>query len=217
VLVILTIFCGAGLLDASTAGSVSAGNRAYRNGAYDQSLDKYREAQIAAPDNPILHFNIGDALYKIGKTEEAATAFQRALAGKDARLRSQAYYNLGNSAYRKEQLDEALEYYKKALDINPGDRDAKYNFEYILRQKAMPQSKKNKQQRERKEQKGNDKQQQGAQGKTAEKSDQEQGDKKGMSKEDAQRILQVYGDQDQNAAKNRKMPAPQLPKVEEDW
>jgi hypothetical protein len=38
-----------------------------------------------------------------------------------------------------------------------------------------------------------------------------------MSKEDAQRILQVYGEQDRESAKRRKMAMPQIPKTDEDW
>jgi tetratricopeptide (TPR) repeat protein len=221
-LCIAFLICGTtGLLDASTAGTVRAGNRAYKKGVYDQALDKYRAAEIAAPANPVVHFNIGDALYKTGKPDEAAAAYQRALAGKDARRRAQTYYNLGNTAYRANKSDEALEYYKKALDHDPGDRDAKYNFEYILRQKAQPQSK-NKQQRDQKGQnnkKDKDQQQAGNKEGQQQNAQQQSGQdgNKGMSKEDAQRILQVYDDQDRTAAKRRKMAPPKLPKVDEDW
>jgi tetratricopeptide (TPR) repeat protein len=40
-------------------------------------------------------------------------------------------YNLGNSAYRQGRLEEAVELYKRALELDPDDRDAKFNLEFV--------------------------------------------------------------------------------------
>jgi len=49
-------------------------------------------------------------------------------------LDAQAYYNLGNSLYRTGQLEPAIDAYKRALTIAPDDQDTKYNLEYVQRQ-----------------------------------------------------------------------------------
>jgi tetratricopeptide (TPR) repeat protein len=169
----------------------------------------------------VVHFDLGNALHKTDSFDDAAKEYQRALGSKNPLVRSKAFYNLGNNAFRQEKTDEALEYYKKALDLNPSDADAKYNIEYILTQKA--QQKDSKQNKDGKG-KNNDKQkeQNGKDGKDSQKKDQQKGtagqeQKQGMSKEDARRILQYYNDAEKNAAQKRKMRMPQLPKVEEDW
>lgn len=211
-------------LHASAAGRVRDGNRSFKKGEYDRALDKYREAQISAPDNPAVHFNIGDALYKTGDFSRSDAEFQRALSDREAGVRSRAYYNLGNSAFRQQKYDEALTHYKKALDLDPGDLDAKYNVEYLLKLKSAPQ-----QQKENTEKKDGDgekdRQGQGAEKKDGQKDGKDKDgkgtegrdDKARMSKEDARRILQYYNESDKSAAQKRKMALPQLPKVEEDW
>jgi Ca-activated chloride channel family protein len=215
ILIALIMMLSVSNLWASTSGKVRSGNRYCKKGAYEKSLEKYREAQISAPDSTVVQYNIGNALYKTDQFDVATAEYQKALASKDRRLRSIAYYNLGNAAFKSEKTDEALDYYKKALDLNPNDLDAKYNIEYILSQKAQNQKNdKNKNSKDKKDQK-QDKDKQQAAGAQGDQKDNK--NKSGMSKEDAQRILQVYGEQDRESAKRRKMAMPQIPKTDEDW
>ena len=203
---------------AGAFGSVSSGNNHYKKGEYDKSLDNYREAQIFAPDNSVIHFNIGDALSKTGSIDESNAEFSSALNSKDKLLKSKAYYNLGNNAFSQEKPDEALDYYKKCLDLNPNDMDAKYNIEYIVSQKNMPKDKKKDKNDKDKKDNKDDKNKQKQQSKDdKDNKDKDKNDKNSMSKEDAQRILQYYNDQDKKSAEKRKMRKPELPKVEEDW
>jgi Ca-activated chloride channel family protein len=222
IVAVIIVLTGVAALEASTAGKIRAGNRSYKKEQFEKALDAYRQAEITAPANPVVHFNIGDALHKSNSYDDAAKEYQRALAGRDPLLRSKAYFNLGNNAFRQEKTDEALDYYKKALELNPNDTDAKYNIEYILTKKAL--QKDSKQDKDGKG-KGNDKQQKqnDKQDRNGQKKEQKEGnegrekEKQGMSKEDAKRILQYYNDAEKNAAQKRKMQMPQLPKVDEDW
>ncbi len=210
------LFLSLPCLYASTAGKVNAGNKLYKKGEYDKSLEQYREAQISAPDNAGVRYNMGNSLFRLDNFDEAAQEYKNAATVKDKRLQSAAYYNLGNTAYKQQKTDEALEYYKKALALDPKDEDAKYNYEYLLRQKSQPQSKDKQKDQKKKDQQ--QKNRQNSQGKDKDKEkDQQQQNKSGMSKEDAQRILQVYDDADKDAAKKRKMMMPQLPQTDEDW
>jgi tetratricopeptide (TPR) repeat protein len=205
----------AAVLSATTVGAVRAGTKLYNQGTYDRSLAKYREAQISSPDSTAVNFDIGDALYKTNNFDEAALAYQKTLAGKDRKFRAATYYNLGNTAYRKGNTAEAITCYKKALEINPGDRDAKYNIEYLLSQ-PKKKDQKNGQGKDNKQQngKGNDQDKSNSNGRQQQSSGTAN---KGMSKEDAARILQVFNERDQESAKHRKMSMPQIPKTDEDW
>jgi len=220
---LILLFGGFALAHASTAGKIRSGNKYFNKGEYDKSLDRYREAQIASPDNPVVYFNMGDSLHKLGQFDEAAKAYQRSAASTNKIIQSRAYYNMGNNAYRQEKPDEALEYYKKALLLNPNDEDAKYNYEFLLKQKQQPKSKdkKNDKQKQQQGQGARDKGQGNDKDKNKENNKNQQGqseqNKQGMSKEDAQRILQVYDEADKESARKRKMQTPQLPKVDEDW
>ena len=113
---------------------VLEGNRNYSDGNYDKALELYREALEENPDSPAIRFNLGDAQFKKEEMEDAADSFSRALQSEDPGIKSRAQYNLGNSLYRQGKLQESLSAYREALKVAPGDRDAKHNLEFVLKQ-----------------------------------------------------------------------------------
>lgn len=113
---------------------VLEGNRNYSEGDYDKALELYREALEESPDSPAIRFNLGDAQFKKEEMEDAADSFSRALQSEDPGIKSRAQYNLGNSLYRQGKLQESLSAYREALKLAPGDRDAKHNLEFVLKQ-----------------------------------------------------------------------------------
>lgn len=109
------------------------GNRHYKDGAFDEALQAYSEAQVTAPEAPELHYDIGNVLYKQGKFPAAEEAFTRALASGAPKVSRDAAYNLGNSFFRQERYDDAVRAYRKALQASPSDADSKRNLEMALR------------------------------------------------------------------------------------
>ena len=81
---------GLSFLD-DVARRVEQGNKLFGQADYEAALEAYREAQTDRPNLPALHYNVGDALYKQGATEEAAAAFQKALKTGDSELAAKAY------------------------------------------------------------------------------------------------------------------------------
>ena len=110
---------------------VNKGIEAFQQEQWEEALNHFREALKADPENPLLHFNIGDAYYKMGKYEEALQAYQKAILTRDVTLQENAYYNLGNTYYQLQKYKEAVEAYKKALDLQPDDEAAKHNLELV--------------------------------------------------------------------------------------
>lgn len=145
---------------------VKEGNRFYRRKKYDQALKKYHEALIESPDSAVINFNQGAALYKKGDYEQAAGSFTRALTSDDPRLEARANFNLGNSKYKqgklKENTDlaaavnlmrESLDYYKRAIELNEKDIEAKHNHEFVERElKILLDRLKQQQEQQRQEQ-----------------------------------------------------------------
>ncbi len=132
-----------GILGAGGSPSKQA-SKAYTTGDYDQSLQKFAEAQLDDPESQALAYNIGNAHFRKKKYDEAIAAFKKALSGKDAKLAGKAYYNLGNSQFRKgefaiqsghqegiEDYREAMANYKKSLEITSDNKDAKRNIEVV--------------------------------------------------------------------------------------
>lgn len=143
-ILIICIFCIGWFWQSPIKNKTAEANRLYNEGKIDEALSKYRDAQIENPDSPQLHYNIGSALHQKKNYEDALNEFDKAINSKDVELQARAYYNLGNTHYRTGKLLEAIEDYKKCLDINPDDEDAKYNIEFI-RKKIKEQLKKEEQ------------------------------------------------------------------------
>lgn len=104
---------------------------AYRAGQYDVAVDGFRERVERKPDDPVRQLNLGSALHQTAEYAEAESALQRALDARDRGVKAAALYNLGNNAYHQGRLEDAVEHYKAALDLQPEDEDTKYNLEFV--------------------------------------------------------------------------------------
>lgn len=126
------------MLTVSTDGARKA-NEAYEKGDYVNAEAGYREALLVTPDDARLHFNLGNALTRQGKFDEAVTAFEQFKSmTSDARQRAAADYNIGNIHGAKEEWAKAAERYRESLRANPNDAQAQYNYELARRNVAQP-------------------------------------------------------------------------------
>lgn len=127
-------------------GDLERGNRLYREGRYEEAVEAYLEALADGEASPVLHYNLGTALLRLGRYDEAERHLRQALASVDPDTRERTHYNLGNRFLqagrasadpeaRARLLDAAVEAYKRALRIHPGDVDAKWNLEMALRER----------------------------------------------------------------------------------
>ncbi len=165
------------LLGASLAPSAycSKGEEAYNRQDYLQAAEYYRQKLEKLPENPQLLYNYGTAAFKNNMYDEAIEAFTKALKSDDIELQKNAYYNRGNSYYRKgveaqqadpkvtiDQWQQALSSLDSALQLNPQDADAEHNRQII--EKQLEELKKQQQQQQQQQQQDNkDKQENEAQ------------------------------------------------------
>ena len=151
----------------------------YNQGDYDGAVEKFREELKHDPASPAINFNLGDASYRLQKYDEAFEAYAKAMVSSDPTLRQKAYYNGGNALFMQgnsaqnieQQLSsyyDARYQYHQALDLNPGDEQARKNLSLLEerikqaeKQKEQEQQRQRTQQRQRKQR---SKQQQGSMG-----------------------------------------------------
>ena len=160
---------------------IEKGNNLYDEGKFGEAEVTYREAQEAGADPFISGFNLGDALFKQERFEEAASAFQ-ALPNltEDKEQKASAFHNLGNSFLKAEKFQESVDAYKQSLRNNPRDLETKYNYSYAKRmlqqqQEQEQQQDQDKEQDKKDEEKKDDQQKQDQQDqKQEEKQDEEQ-------------------------------------------
>lgn len=108
------------------------GNKEFENANFENSEVSYRKA--ADLEEEKTHkpaFNVGDALYKQEKYEDAISQFE-SIADIELNKEEKAmiYHNLGNSLLQLEKYKESIEAFKNALRNNPSDMDTKYNLAY---------------------------------------------------------------------------------------
>ncbi len=117
---------------ASLYSSVREGVDLYEKQQYEEALKTFLDAQVENPESAVLKFDIASCQYKLQKYEDAATGYLDVVAtARDADMETQALYNLGNAMYRQGKLEEAVEYYKKTLALDPEDDDASKNLEFV--------------------------------------------------------------------------------------
>lgn len=104
---------------------------AYEQGLYDQALQGFTDLQVELPEDPEVALNVGAAHYQMRNYADADRAFGRAALAVDPEVREQGLYNLGNSAFRQGRLEDAVQLYQAALEIDPDDEDAKFNLEFV--------------------------------------------------------------------------------------
>lgn len=132
-----------GLLGAGGTPSKQAA-KAYGQGDWDAALQKYSEARLDHPESQALAYDMGNAQFRKKRYDDAIASYKKALQGSDAKLAASAYYNLGNSHFRKgefavqngkqegiEDYREAMANYKKSLELGPANKDAKRNIEVV--------------------------------------------------------------------------------------
>lgn len=106
----------------------------YKQGAYS-SAEKIWKGFLDNDDgDPIPESSLGKLSFRQNDFQKADKYLSDALPERerDATL----HYDKGNSSYRLNDLDDALEQYKEAILLDPGDQDAKANYELVLRRKG---------------------------------------------------------------------------------
>ncbi len=139
------------LLTGCAAAQNRKGNQLYSGQQYDQAMLAYQDAQAELPEQPQLHYNIGNTLHRLGDYARAISETLQLRPDAPADLLTDAAYNLGNSLFRLEQYADAVEAYKQTLRLRPDDLDAKVNLELALL-KLQEQQEQQEQQQEQQEQ-----------------------------------------------------------------
>lgn len=180
------------------------GNQAYEKDNAEEALKLYHEAEIEKPKQPILEYNIGTALYKQNKYDEALQRYGKAVFSEDPKLQADALYNMGSAFFRAEKYQEAITAYQKCLETNPNDVDAKYNLE-LARKKLKEQAQKQDQKQDKQQKQDQEKQDKQDQQKQdqQDKKDQQNQEQQQQQDQDQQKQQQDQQEQDQQQSEEQ--------------
>jgi Ca-activated chloride channel family protein len=205
---------------------VRQGNREYEKSKFPESEISYRRAIDKNKESADAVFNAGDALYKQKKYEDAGKQFiQNHNMNEDKKKKSASLYNLGNSLLMANKVQESIDAYKNSLKLNPSNPEAKYNLGYaqdLLKKQQQQQKDQQKQDQNKDDQK---KDQQGMQDNKDQNQDKKQDQnqnqnndqqkkeqqqqqprqQQGISKEDAERVLNALANDEKNVQEKVKL------------
>jgi Flp pilus assembly protein TadD len=103
----------------------------YRQGKYDASVAALRQASKILPEDSAVHYNLGRALAKLGRKDEAASelsiAEEQNRKSRDA-IRAKSLNNEGNKLLQAGHLKQGLERLASAVSLAPDDPVSRYNY-----------------------------------------------------------------------------------------
>jgi tetratricopeptide (TPR) repeat protein len=212
------------------------GNQEFSKGNYADAEAQYKKALDRKNNMPEAAFNLGDAVYKQKRYEEAEKQFQLCAQNNvDPIIKAKSYHNLGNTYLEQEKWKEAVDAYKNALKNNANDAETKYNLAYAnaklkaqqnggdgkdnKNQDKKEQENKDQKQNENKDNKGDKKEEQNNEQKDQKGDQKKQGEQPRLSKEEAEKLLQAIENEEQktNQKMQQKTVKGQMIKVEKDW
>jgi len=135
------------------AKDVAQGNQAFQRQDYAKALDSYQAAQKAAPDIAEPIYNAANVQYQQGTYDLAQARAEQALKKATGPMAENTRFNMGNSYFKLQKYDKAIEAYKEVLWQNPQAEDAKHNLE--LAQKMLVEQQQQQQEQQNKDNKDN--------------------------------------------------------------
>ena len=205
------------MLLCSSVFATAPGINSYQQGKFE---DAYKEFQDTLKSHPQSHaedelqFDSGTAAYKLKDYNKALESFSQALLTPDRGLQTKGHYNLGNTLYQRGEMQKsddkklsdwtnALDHYEQTLKLDPQNKEAKDNYEYVKRKIDELKNKKEQQQQPSPsptppQKNKQDKQDQQQKQQNQQNQDQQQQQQKDQQQKDQQQQQQQQQQQNQN-------------------
>lgn len=220
-------------------GFVNDGVEKYNEENYSDAEVNFKKGTEKSADNFEAKYNLGDALFKQKRYDEALNSYQNSLAlARNDLEKAKVHYNIGNSLLKSQKIKESIEAYKQSLKLNPDDQETKYNLSYALEmlkskndQKQNQDQNKDQNKDKNKDKKENQDQQKQDQQKNQQQQDQKKQDQQSkqdntkqqqqqpqkISKEEAERILGALKDNEKDLQKELRKIKGKRVKTDKDW
>ncbi len=200
----------------SSAFAAAPGLDAYRSGKFEDAYGQFQQTLKTHPESRAedkLQFDSGAAAYKLKDYSKAMESFSQALLSRDIGLQSKGHYNLGNTLYQRGETQKsddkklsdwtnALDHYQQTLKLEPQNKEAKENYDYV--KKKIEELKNKKQDQPSPSPSPQQKNQQDKQDKQDKQNKQDQQQKEKEQQQQQQQNQQQQQGQDQQQQKDQK-------------
>jgi tetratricopeptide (TPR) repeat protein len=207
---------------------IREGNNLFEEEKFTEAEIEYRKALEVDRQSPEGIFNLGNALFKQEKPQEAIEQYQQITGtGKDSVRLSSAWHNMGNSFMQAQDFGKAIDAYKQALIHNYKDDQTRYNLAVAQAMLKKQQEQQQQQQQQQQEQEQEQEQQQEQQEQQEQErpeqqnqADQQEQQQEQISREKAQQLLDALMQDEQEVqekVKKLQMQNSRPKKTEKDW
>ena len=146
----------------------------YNNNEFEKARQYYESILMDRNDDHAANFGLGTTAFQQQDYAAAMKGFETALGTDDDKLKSSAYYNMANILAQNQRLEESLAFFRKSLELDPSDLDAKINYELIKFQLQQQQQQQNQDQNQNQDENNKDGEQSGDQKKQDQQKDKQQ-------------------------------------------
>ena len=150
------------MLLCSSVFATAPGINAYQQGKFEDAYKEFQDTLKSHPQSRAedeLQFDSGTAAYKLKDYNKALESFSQALLTPDTGLQTKGHYNLGNTLYQRGEMQKsddkklsdwtnALDHYEQTLKLDPQNKEAKDNYEYVKKKIDELKNKKEQQQQQ---------------------------------------------------------------------
>ena len=190
---------------------VEKGNDQYDQEENENALNSYMRAQRQDTTHAVPCLNAGDALYRMGRYDDGALQFFKSTKSQAESIAAMGYYNLGNTFYKKGDMQSAAEAYRRSLLMDPDDDDAKHNLELVMRiMEEQPQ------QQQQQDQQQQDQQQQDQQQQEDQQQQQDQQQQDQQQQDQQQQDQQQQSPEEREEEQQQQRAQPQEKQISED-
>ncbi len=127
------------LLSVSLLPGKDPGLKAFYRGDPRAARRYYEKRLQRNADDERLLYNLGTAELTLENHEKAGDLLKRSLSSGDPTQCSRAHYNLGQMALKQQEMDEAIEHFRKSMLYDPDDLDSKIMYEQLRKLKQEMQ------------------------------------------------------------------------------
>jgi len=198
--------------------------KAYNDGDYGEAIKSYSFLfDSLGENNDKILLNLSNAYFKAQDTSNAQFHYAKLTESGDKSVKSIAHQQLGVIATNTGKYDAALEEFKNSLRADPGNNDARYNYELLKRlieenqqQQNQDQQNKDQQNQDQQDQNQDQQQQQQDQENEEEQNQEEQQNQQNPQQEQEQQEEQQQQEQQESEEENEDEQAQPQPQETEE-
>ena len=170
----------------------------YNNNEFEKARQYYESILIDRNDDPAANFGLGATAFQQQDYAAAMKGFETTLGTDNDKLKSSAYYNMANILAQNQRLEESLAFFRKSLELNPSDLDAKINYELIKFQLQQQQQQQNQDQNQNQDENNKDDEQSGDKKKQDQQKDKQQQEQNAQNDSSDEQESEQQSNQNEN-------------------